>query len=298
MAWLGVFWLSMTVAASEPIPLDVELARNVGDGLFAAGDPTGALQWYRVARWLEPSGDELDAIDVRIAMGLEATGLYPQAATQYAQVADEYADLATFRAGVCRFRSGASRWGEETFAQLVTAHPGAAADVSLVRGMLWLEAGDADAAATAFASIPLADPRSATAAGLAARSTAIPLHKSPALAASLSIVPGIGQMYAGDAPAGFRNLAIAGVLGTGSMMMMKMGDEGTTWAAGVGGALLTTATIGWTVNIIGAWKRAETAAAEATRTHAAAVLVEARDALPTLPLAPSPAQLVGDPFSP
>ncbi len=293
MVWLGVLWLSLTAAASEPIPLDVELARNVGDGLFAAGDPTGALQWYRVARWLEPTGQELDGIEVRIAMGLEATGLYSQAAAQYEQVAHVYGDLATLRAGVCRFRSGAPRWGEDTFAQLVSESPSTTADVALLRGVLWLEAGDAETAADAFARVPLADPRSATAAGLAARSTAVPLHKSPALAASLSIVPGMGQLYAGDAAAGVRNIALAGALGTSSMMMMKMGDEGTTWAAGVGGALLTTATIGWTVNVIGAWKRAEKAATAATRAHAETVRTEALQALPALPLLPSPAQLVG-----
>lgn len=46
-----VLLLGATLArASAPVALDVDLARDLGDGLFSSGDAAGALQWYRVAR--------------------------------------------------------------------------------------------------------------------------------------------------------------------------------------------------------------------------------------------------------
>lgn len=277
--------------AGEPVPLDVELARDLGDGLFVDGDPGGALQWYRVARWLDPTSEELAGIQMRVAMGLEASGKYAEATTWYDRVDGQYAGVAAFRTGVCRYRSGSAQWGEDTLAAVRTDYPALSADAYLVEGVLRLEAGQPDHAAQAFASVPSSAPNSAKAAGFAARAGAPPLSKSPALAAGLSVVPGLGQMYTGAMRPAGRNILMAGALGGGTMMMMRMGADGHVWATGAGGAMLAMGTLGWSVNIIDAWKRADRIRDEARQKHADAVRADVLATFPELPVEPAPTQL-------
>jgi len=290
-----VLVLSTVLAAEPPGPdtivLDVELAQALGDGLFASGDPTGALQWYRVARWLQPTGDELSGIQARVGLGLEATGDFAGAADWYTRVEGPLSQNMQVRAGVCRFKSGATTWGTETFDALAAEVPAVRGDVELLQGVLWLEQGDAHQAAEAFSSVPTSDPRSAKAAGMAARAGTNPPLKSPVVAAGLSVVPGMGQMYTGHRAHGWRNLGAAAMLGGGTWWTMSEGLKGDPMMAGMGGALATTAAIGWTANVIGAWKRGRTAAHEARLAHAKEVREAAVQAFPDLPLDPDPAQL-------
>ncbi len=291
---VAVFVLAAGLAAaSDPVVLDVELARDLGDGLFASGDPTGALQWYRVARWLEPTGDELAGIQMRVGMGLEATGDPAAAADWYTRVDGAYTEVAQLRTGVCRFRTGSTQWGTETLAEYRTAHPTGATEAWLMEGVLWLEAGQPSHAATAFASTPNDAPEAARSAGLAARAGAPPLGKSSVVAAGLSTIPGLGQMYTGAMGPGWRNLALTGLLGGGTWMMMGMGADGHVWATGTGGALMAVGLAGWTVNVTDAWRRAADARDTARREHSETVRKEVLEAFLELPLDPSPGQLVG-----
>ncbi len=290
-----VLLLGATLArASAPVALDVDLARDLGDGLFSSGDAAGALQWYRVARWLEPTADELPGVQIRIALALEANGALTEAIGWYQRIDDGDVDFARLREGICISRNGAPSRGDVVLRELATAVPEDAPQVDLIRGTLWVEAGELDKAASAFAAVPTGHQDGATAAGLAASAGTLPHLKSPGVALGLSVLPGLGQMYSGDWGAGLRNLGLGGALAGGGMMLMNWGHtEDAAWASGMGGALLTTFGVGWSVSAVGAWKRAEKAAAKVRQEHADDVRRRIDELLPALPIDAEAALLTG-----
>ncbi len=274
--------------------LDVALARDLGDGLFAAGDAVGALQWYRTARWLEPSAAELPGVQVRVGMGLEATGDFAAAQDWYRRVDLGDPQLARLRAGICVSRLGAPDRGNAELVSLSDDFPALRPTVDMVRGALWVEAGALDAAAQAFAAVPAAHPQGPTAAGIAALAGAPPHRKSPGVAAGLSLLPGAGQMYVGQWGRGLGSLAMVGALFGGAWWTTSQatatGAAGwSTVAGGLGAAGLGT----WSWTVVRAWRSAEGAAAEARAAHVAAVQERLDTLLPEIPLAPSPDQLQG-----
>ena len=188
-----VLLLGATLArASAPVALDVDLARDLGDGLFSSGDAAGALQWYRVARWLEPTADELPGVQIRIALALEANGALTEAIGWYQRIDDGDVDFARLREGICISRNGAPSRGDVVLRELATAVPEDAPQVDLIRGTLWVEAGELDKAASAFAAVPTSHQDGATAAGLAASTGTLPHLKSPRGCAGVERAAGPG----------------------------------------------------------------------------------------------------------
>lgn len=286
--------LSLSALASTPVELDVALARDLGDGLFQSGDAAGALQWYRTARWLEPSADELPGVQLRVGMGLEAGGDYSGALDWYRRVDLGDDRLARLRAGVCVFRAGSARRGDGELQALGTDAPELRPTVDMVRGALWVQEGDLKQAERAFAAVPSSHPQGATAAGLAAYAGAPPHEKNPAIAATMSVLPGVGQMYVGDWLPGVRNLLLVGLAGGGAWWTAQQGAATeSAWMMGMSGALTTAGAAGWAVNVGGAWRRAEDAAAAARQAHAAELGERVERLLPEIPLEPAPAQLEG-----
>jgi len=278
LAWAG---------PAESIALDAAEALELGDVLFRGGDPEGALGWYRVAAHLAPRGEgaDLDAIWYRAGLAQEAAGLPQAAVVTYEKVGGAWQDAARLRAGVAAFAADAPNRGDEQLARLAqdSATDSLRLTATLMRGTLWLERGERDRAATAFETLPPGPPKQEAQALLGAHAAAL---RSPALAAGLSLVPGLGQTYADDPRRG-RTLATVSALGLSSGALAWWGMKAEQpMAMGAAGALGA----GMVIN----WGRSGFQAAEATRARNAesreaervALQKAARAAFPDLPRSP------------
>jgi hypothetical protein len=246
-------------------------ALEVGDHLLREGDPAGALGWYRAADLLSPrtGGVDPDAVQLRLGLALERSGQPQAAVVAYGRVGGEAAERARLREGVAAFRAGATRRGDEALAALAgsAADPELRAAAALQRCRLWLEQGDPARARAALEALPADHPERRRAAALVARLDH-PLHlKSAGLAAGLSVLPAVGQAYAGD-PRAARTLGAWGAFAAGAALTGWWGwKEGSPAALGVSGALGTGMVLTWGRGIGEAAKAAESAnrAAEAAR---------------------------------
>ncbi len=246
----------------QPPALSADQAVAFGDHLLAQGDAYNALTWYRLALFLDPQRPDAEALRFRVGLAYERGERYPAAVFAYGQVGGPLADRAAYRAAIADHRAGNEAAADLGLERVGVFYPGSewAPRADFARGIFALQRYDLETAQTRFAAFshpesPLA-PRAAELA--TAASEPVP-RKSPALAASLSVVPGLGQLYAGH-PGDAMMAALFNVpLALGAGLLLADGVEQQRPTEIAAGAVLGSVFVVafYPSNVIGAWRGAE-----------------------------------------
>ncbi|MFT5687061.1 MAG: hypothetical protein ACI8RZ_008018 [Myxococcota bacterium] len=246
--------------------VDAATASAFADHLLATGDAYAALSWYRLSDFLAPD----PATTFRIGLAYEHGDRFGAAAHVYSQLSTPEAAL---RSALCQHHAGGTALADAALSDLPLRHPGSpqADHAGYIRGVLALEAHDLDAAAERFAAVtgPLAQP-----AALLSEASAVPIeHRSPGLATTLSLVPGVGQMYAGHVGDGLVAMAVSGGLGLWSGTMLAYGiSQDRPGLTAVGGVLAGATLVTWSSNLVGAYTGATRFNRHAARSRSEALL--------------------------
>jgi tetratricopeptide (TPR) repeat protein len=273
--------------APAPPAVDAGTALAFGDHLYEEGDAYNALTWYRLALFLEPDRPDADALRFREAMAYEKGERYPAAVFAYGQVTGPLADHAAYRSALCEQRSGNETSARVSLERVSAYYPDSpwAPRAAYAQGVLALRRYDLAGASRTFGAFSYpADPLAPRAATLSAEAAEPLPHKRPLLAAGLSVLPGLGQLYAGH-PGDAMMAALFNIpLGLGAGLLLADGVEqkrGLEIGAGaVLGGVFWFAT--YPSNLIGAWRGATRTNKQHERRKAEALLKEAWD--PTLEL--------------
>lgn len=262
--------------------LTADQAAAFGDHLLAQKDGFNALTWYRLALFLEPARPDADALRFKQALAYERGERYPAAVFAYGQVGGALADRAAYRGALADHRAGNDVSADLALERLGLFFPDSrwAPPAAYARGVLALQRFDLDVAQARFSAFPYADhalaPRAAALAGEAA--APVP-RKSPALAAGLSVVPGLGQLYAGHPGDAFMAALFNIPLGLGAGLLLADGIEQQRPTEIAAGAVLGTVFLAatWPSNLVGAWRGAERTNQHRERRRAEALLQQAWD---------------------
>lgn len=263
--------------------VDATTALAFGDHLYQQGDAYNALTWYRLALFLEPDRPDAEALRFREAMAYEKGERYPAAIFAYGQVTGSLADHAAYRSALCEQRAGNDTSARVSLERVGAYYPDSpwAPRAAYAEGVLALRRFDLATASRTFGSFPYADdplaPRAARLATAAAEP--LPHPKRPMLAAGLSVLPGLGQLYAGH-PGDAMMAALFNIpLGLGAGLLLADGIEqkrGVEIGAGaVLGGVFWFAT--YPSNLIGAWRGAQRTNKQRERRRAESLLKEAWD---------------------
>lgn len=289
-------------APSSPAPapappelpsVDSARASAFADSLMEAGDPYNALTWYRLALFLEPDRPDAQAIRFREALAYERGQRYPAAVFAYGQVSGALADDAAYRSAVADFHAGNPLSADLNLERVPLFFPDSALlpQAAFARGYLALQSKDLSAAAQRFEAFNYPDSPLAPRAAALAASAREPLpHKSPALASALSLVPGLGQLYAhhpGDAAmAALVNIP----LGVTSGLLIADAVENRRAGTAVAGGLLGLAfAFTYPSNVLGAYRGAQRENERIRQVRAEELLGQAYD--PSLQLDPGEVDL-------
>ena len=267
-------------AAPAPAPpaVNAQTAVDFADHLLRSGDAFSALSWYRLADFLQPAPQTA----WRIGLAYEHGSQFEAAAYSYGQLATAQAG---WRAAVCQFHAGSPQMADLQLAELPALFPGTpeADRADYLRGVLALKQHDLSGAQERFAMVsgPLA-PRASELA--AAASSPIP-YKSPALATTLSFIPGLGQLYTGHIGDGVIAMVVSGGLGLWSGTLLATGiSESRPGLTAAGGVLAGMTVVTWSSNLVGAYSGAVRFNTHAARRQSEALLEEAW--MPELALEP------------
>lgn len=286
-----ILLVGIAAAGPESLPaLDAATALDLGDHLLAKGEESAALEWYLIADYLGPAtgGVEPDALGYRLGLGHEANGQYEAAIAAYERVHGDLAGQARLRAGISAFAIGSVSRAERHFSECAAMGGELGATASLVRGSLWLENGDLNKARAAFASLPAGHPQKVATDTLIQEVARPGLRRSPALAASLSVLPAVGQAWAKDPGAG-RTLATWTAFAASAGFFGWWGiQKDAPLALGAAGALGTGMVVTWGGGIGRAYKAAENFNQKAEETERAYMRERTSAALPNLPRTPTP----------
>jgi hypothetical protein len=234
--------------------------RGFADHLLASDDPYNALTWYRLVLFQEPDAADADTIRFKIGLCYERGRRYDAAAHAYGQVSGELEGRAMYRTGLSEHAAGRVEVGDAALDGIAVFAPGDpwGNKAQYTAGVLALQRSDLAAAQRRFEAVAPTDPMAERAAGLAA-DAAVPLsRKSPGLAMGLSVVPGLGQLYAGhkgDAAMAFVFNAALG-LWSGSLLANGIQDEKPGQVV-AGAALGSVFAVTWSANLLGAKRGAE-----------------------------------------
>lgn len=276
--------------AAEPVPsetpappaLSAEQAAAFGDHLLAEGDAYNALTWYRLALFLDPQRPDADALRFREGLAYERGERFPAAVFAYGQVGGDLADRAAYRAALADHRAGNDLSADLSLERVGLFFPESewAPRAAFARGVLALRAFDLDKAEAQFGAFDFPSSPLAPRASALALAAAEPIpKKSPKLAAGLSLVPGLGQLYAGHPGDAFMAALFNIPLGLGSGLLLADGiDQGrpTEIAAGaVLGTVFLAAT--YPSNLVGAYRGAKRTNERRERVRAEALLQQAWD---------------------
>jgi hypothetical protein len=261
-------------AVEEPPPpaVDAATAAAFADHLLAGGDAYGALGWYRLSDFLAPD----PATTFRIGLAYEHGERFAAAADVYGRLDSPDAAL---RAAICLHRAGEPGRAELVLTELPLRYPGSpqAEHAGYIRGLLALEAHDLEAAAARLSAVtgPLSQPAAALS---QAALQPIP-HRSPGLATTLSLIPGVGQLYAGHVGDGLLALAVSGGLGLWSGTLLSVGiSEQRPGLTAAGGVLAGATLVTWSSNLVGAYTGAVRFNEGAARRRAEGLLEQAHRA--------------------
>ena len=249
---------------SAPVPLAPPVegvdARGFADHLLATGDPYNALTWYRLVLYQEPDAADADAIRFKIGLCYERGRRFDAAVHAYGQVSGGLEGRAMYRVGLSEHAAGRVEVGDAALDGILLFAPGDpwGQRAQYTAGVLALQRSDLDAARRRFEQVPGGDPLAARAATLAGEA-AVPLsQKRPGLAMGLSVVPGLGQLYAGhpgDAAMAFVFNAALG-LWSGSLLANGIQDEKPAQIV-AGAALGSVFAVTWSANLLGAKRGAQ-----------------------------------------
>ena len=256
-------------AAVEPPTVDAATAAAFADHLLSSGDAYGALSWYRLSEFLAPS----PTTTFRIGLAYEHGERFESAAHVYERLDTPEAAL---RTALCLHRAGGAEAADALLAALPLRHPASpqAEHADYIRGVLALEVHDLSGAAGHFSSVSgaLAGPAAALS---SAAQVEIP-QRSPGLASALSLVPGVGQMYAGHVGDGLIAMGVTGGLSLWGGTMLATGIvEDRPGLTTIGGVLTGAALVTWTSNLVGAYTGAARFNRLTTERRAAVLLEEA-----------------------
>lgn len=261
--------------------LDSQTASGFADALMAADDPYNALTWYRLALYLDPARPDADALRFRQALAYERGERFPAAVFAYGQVGGGLADDAAYRAALADYHAGNPLSADVGLERLPLFYPDSnlLPQAAFARGVLALESRDLDAAVVRFSAFPYPDsPLAPRAAALASAAQEPVERRSPALAGALSIVPGLGQLYAGH-PGDAAMAALVNIpVGVTSALLLTDGIR--THRAGplvAGGILGAAFVITYPSNLLGAWRGANRTNTRNRQLRAEALLGSAYD---------------------
>lgn len=274
--------------AAEPTPpvvestpaLDARTAVAFGDHLLTSGDPYNALTYFRLALFLEPERPDAESLRFRIGLAYERGERWPAAVFAYGQVGGDLADRAAYRAALAEHRAGVAGAADLALERVTLFFPDSswAPRAAYARGVLALQAGELQQAESLFAAFSFPDHALAPRARSLAEAAALPLpRRSPTLAASLSVVPGLGQLYAGH-PGDALMAALFNIpLGVGSGLLLADGIETGRPVEIAAGAVLGSVFLVATYpsNLIGAWRGAVRTNEHRERRAAEALLEQA-----------------------
>lgn len=247
-------------ATVAPPAVDAATAAAFGDHLLGQGDGYNALTWYRLALFLDPHAPGADALRFREALAYERGERWEAAVYAYGQVQGELAAQAGYRAALCEQRAGNAAAADLGLGNVAAFHPDSpwAPRAAYARGALALERHDLDAAAAALSAFPYpSDPLAPRAASLAAAAAEPLPQKRPALAAGLSVLPGLGQLYAGHPGDAFMAAAFNWTAGVGGALLLADGiKEKRPLEIGAGAFLAGVFSLTWPSNVVGAYRGA------------------------------------------
>lgn len=278
------------------------------DHLLDLGDAFNALTWYRRALFERPDRPDAGALRARMALAYERGDRYDDAEASWLAVADDFPELrgvALYRAAALQLEADRPSVARMHLQDLRISAPGWAERADLVEGMSWLAEGrleEGGRALTAFSTrYPTSSwaPAARTAADLARQPVR---RRSPVLAGAMSLVlPGSGQVYAGNPGDGLMAFAAAGLLGAWSATLLAYGvEQDRGWATVSGGVLGGAAAFVWVGNVVGASRGARRTNAFLARRQAERSLAALQDprlelraedvALPPREVRPAPRQ--------
>jgi TM2 domain-containing membrane protein YozV len=256
--WLLVPSLSRAEDAhGSPSPIveateDPIRAASFADQLMREDDPYNALTFYRWSLFL--GGPEAD-LRFKIGLAYERGARWEAASYTYGLVRGPLAERAAYRAAICAFRGGEPALANLGFQEL-REEPWRN-QVTYTFGLLALEAHDLDLARDAFGAVPIDSPWSVRARALAQEAETDLPHRSPVLAGTLSIVPGLGQIYAGHLGDGIVAALANGAIGLWSATLLVDGiQRERVWEMGAGVVLGGVFSITYPSNIVGAYRGA------------------------------------------
>ena len=272
--------LLVLTAVAEP-SVDARTARAFGDHLLQTGDAYNALTWYRLALFLEPDAPDADALRFRMALAWERGERYPAAVFAYGQVTGPLMDQATYRAAVADFEAGNLLSADHTLETLTLYSPDSvwAPRAAYTRGVLALQAHDLPTASARFATFAYVDSPLAVRASALAAAAAEPVRKkSPGLAAALSVVPGLGQLYTGHPGDAAMAAALNIPIGLGAGLLLADGlQTGRPVEIAAGGLFTGMFALTFPSNLLGAYRGAARANERAAAKRADALLQQAWD---------------------
>lgn len=293
--------LLATALAADPAPapaadvappmvatVDSPAASGFADSLMAAGDAYNALTWYRLALYLDPARPDADALRFRVALAYERGDRFPAAVYAYGQVGGSLADDAAYRSALADFHAGNPLSADVSLERLPLFYPDSelAPTAAYLRGVLALERKDLSAAEARFAAFNMPDSALAPKAAALAEAARAPVRtRAPLLAGALSVVPGLGQLYAGH-PGDAAMAAIVNIpVGVTSALLLREGVQTGHTGVLVAGAILGGAfVITYPSNLLGAYRGALRANERERQLRAESLLGQAWD--PSLMLDP------------
>ncbi len=282
-----ILCLIAAALAAEPDPatppaVTADQAVAFADQLRAQGDAYNALTWYRLALFLDPEGPDAEALRFRIGLSYEQGERYPAAVFAYGQVGGALADRAAYRGALADHRAGNDLSADLSLERVGVFYPSSewAPKASFARGVIALQRFDLAQAQERFASFPHPDDPLAPKAAALAELASQPLpRKSPALAAGLSVVPGLGQLYAGHPGDAFMAALFNIPLGLGAGLLLADGIDQRRPTEIAAGAVLGTVFLAATYpsNLVGAARGARRTNEHRERRAAEALLEQAWD---------------------
>jgi len=192
------------------------------DHLFEEGDYLRAAAEYERAFFLSSDPDLRDVAAYRAGLCYEMAGRVERALRLYGMVRGELASEAAYRSALTLYDAGRYR---EAISRLdrLEADPGVGDRASILKGVCLLRLGDPEGARAILLDLSRKggdeELRSAASAlaELAVKFKSIP-RRSPLLASLLSVIPGLGKLYAGR---GYDGLYALLTIGSGGFLAYR-----------------------------------------------------------------------------
>ena len=210
---------------------EVRRALAFAESLFAESDYYRAITEYKRVLSLSPEAPLASRVRLRIGLSYLAGGRSGAALSYFESLFDDpsLGPAARLQAARAWMRERRFLPARELLAGLLDeADPRLVGEARYLAGCLFLRQGLGAAAREQFLSLPTGHALAERALWLADEALRIPAipKKSPALAGVLSLVPGLGHLYLGEAGTGLLALSVNGLFGVAAADTFRGGHIG------------------------------------------------------------------------